>query len=156
MSFIAVSVPPAAPAVAVIENDGFFPDLDPSAARARMRIDGTVTTERLVAALTEAAASVNGQLAAWKQSRLEAGAWMLEDVQADTVGGVSILVQRYHRAVECYAAASLIERHRSFDATNDGHQYADKLESPIDDLRRDARWAISDILGVSRSTIELI
>jgi hypothetical protein len=156
MSFVAVSVPPAAPASAVIENDGFFPDIDPSAARARMRIDGTVTPERLTAALTEAAASVNRQLAVWKQARLEAGTWMLEDVQADTIGGISILVQRYHRAVECYATASLIERYRSFDATNEGHQYADKLESPIDDLRRDARWAISDILGVARSTIELI
>lgn len=66
MSFVAVSVPPAAPASAVIENDGFFPDIDPSAALARMRIDGTVTPERLTAALTEAAASVNRQLAVWK------------------------------------------------------------------------------------------
>lgn len=156
MSFVAVSVPPAAPAAAVIENDGFFPDIDPAAARARMRIDGTVTAERLAAALTEAAASANQQLAAWKRRQLAAGAWTLEDVNAETIGGTSILVQRYRRAVECAAAASLIERHRSFDATSDGHQYADKLESPIEDLRRDASWAISDILGAARTTIELI
>lgn len=156
MSFVAVSVPPAAPVAAVIENDGFFPDIDLAAARVRMRIDGTVNADRLAAALIEAATSVNQQLAAFKRSRLDSGAWMLEDVQAETVGGVSVLVQRYYRAVECYASASLIERHRSFDATNDGHQYADKLESPIDDLRRDARWAINDILGIARSTIELI
>jgi hypothetical protein len=156
MSFVAVSVPPAAPAAAVIENDGFFPDIDSAESLARMRLDGTVTADRLTAALTEAAAAVNSQLAAWKQAQLTAGSWMLEDVQAGTIAGKSILVHRYYRAVECYAAATLIERYRSFDATNDGHQYADKLESPIDDLRRDARWAITDILGLARSTIELI
>lgn len=154
MSFIAV--PPTTPDEAVIENDGFFPDINPATARAQMRIDGTVTADRLAAALTEAAASVNQQLAAWKRAQIVAGSWELEDVRAETIGGISILVLRYHRAVECYAAAALIERHRSFDATNDGHQYADKLESPIEDLRRDARWAISDIMGVARSTIELI
>lgn len=154
MSFIAV--PPTTPDEAVIENDGFFPDINPATARAQMRIDGTVTAERLVDALTEAAASVNQQLAAWKRAQIAAGAWALEDVKADTVGGISVLVQRYRRAVECAAAASLIERHRSFDATNDGHQYADKLESTVEDLRRDSRWAISDILGAARTTIELI
>ena len=30
------------------------------------------------------------------------------------------------------------------------------MENPIDDLRRDARWAISDILGIGRTTVELI
>ena len=156
MSFIAISVPPAAPANAVIENDGFFPDIYPDAARARMRIDGTVTPDRLAAALAEAAASANQQLAAWKAEKIAAGDSALAAVQADQIGGTTVLVSRYHRAVECYASAMLVERYRSYDATNEGHQYADRLDAQADDLRRDARWAISDILGTARTTIELI
>ena len=53
-------------------------------------------------------------------------------------------------------ATPAAEAYRSFDATNDGHRYADKLESPIDDLRRDAHRAIADILGRARTTVELI
>lgn len=156
MSFVAVSVPPAAPASAVIENDGFFPDIDPSAARARMRIDGTVTSDRLAAALIEACAWANAQLADWKTEQAAGGATALAEVASPTIGGVSALTHRYHRAVECAAAALINERYRSYDATNDGHQYADRLELIVEDMRRDAQWAISDIIGRSRTVIELI
>jgi len=77
-------------------------------------------------------------------------------VPASSLNGTSALVQRYLRAVRCLAAANLVERFRSFDTTNDGHLYADRLDATIDDLRRDARWAVRDILGQRRTTVELI
>lgn len=154
MSFIAV--PPAAPVESVIENDGFFPDLDPASARAQMRIDGTVTPERLREALIDAAAAVNDELATWRAAQLTAGHWHLEDVPAATLDGASVLVHRYLRAVRSTAAANLVERHRSYDATADGHQHADRLDTTVDDLRRDAHWAINDLRGQRRTTVELI
>lgn len=154
MSFIAV--PPTTPDEAVIENDGFFPDINPATARAQMRIDGTVTTERLTEALVDAMASVNADLDAWKLTHAAAGHATLADVPASSLNGISALVQRYLRAVRCLAAANLVERFRSFDTTNDGHLYADRLDATIDDLRRDARWAVRDILGQRRTTVELI
>lgn len=155
MSFVATT-PPRFEHEPPIANDGFWPDIDPAEARTRMRIDGTVTAARLRAALVEAIAATNAKLAAWQALQIAAGHATLAAVPAPSIDGTSAHAHRYQRAVACTAAANLIERHRSFDATNDGHQYADKLESPIDDLRRDAHWAIADILGRARTTVELI
>jgi hypothetical protein len=65
-------------------------------------------------------------------------------------------VHRYRRAVYSTAGAELAERYRGFDATGSGNANADQLTPTIDEYRRDARWAISDILGLGRTTVELI
>jgi integrase len=54
------------------------------------------------------------------------------------------------------AAAWLIERYRTIDATATGDRKAEAENLGVDDLRRDARWAISDLTGVGRTTVELI
>lgn len=156
-------IQPAPPAASGSQVDGdairsgsFWPDIDPVAARAAMRLDGTVTAERLRAALIEAIASVNSALSAWRSLQLAAGISSLADVPADEIDGSSVLVQRWQRAVQCLAAANVTERYRSFDSTGAGHKQADELDTTVDDLRRDGQWAIRDILGAGRSTIELI
>lgn len=141
---------------ATIQSGAFWPALDPVATRAAMRLDGTVTAERLRGALIEAIASVNGQLADWRRSMQAAGIESLAAVPAEEIDGVSVLVQRWYRAVQCDAAANLTERYRSFDSTAAGDKKAAELDTTVDDLRRDSRWAISDILGLPRNTIELI
>jgi len=153
-SFIATA--PARPDQATIANDSFFPDLVVADALAAMRQDGTVTPERLRAALIEAALSINGELAAWQVDQQAAGHTRLEAVPAPKVDGKSAHVHRYLRAVYCQARANLIERYRDYDATAAGDRHAEKLELSVDDLRRDARWAISDLLGIARTTVELI
>ncbi|MDT3735568.1 MAG: head completion/stabilization protein [Denitratisoma sp.] len=155
MSFVVTS--PATPAAEPpIDPGPFWPEVDPAKIREAQRIDGTVTAERLNAALIEAIASVNGELAAWRETQQAAGAATLADVDAAQINDVSIHVHRYLRAVGCLAKAGLTERHPDFDATGKGERKADALEGTIDDLRRDARWAIADILGVRRTTVELI
>lgn len=156
-------IQPAPPATSGSQIDGvpisagsFWPDVDPVAARAAMRLDGTVTAERLRAALIEAIASVNSALSAWRSQQRDAGISSLADVPADEIDGSSVLVQRWQRAVQCLAAANVTERYRSFDSTGAGHKHADELDTTVDDLRRDVQWAIRDILGAGRSTIELI
>lgn len=157
--FIQPATPPAggtATDSGPIKAGSFWPEVDPVAARAAMRLDGTVTAERLRGALIEAVASVNSQLADWRRRQQAAGFESLAEVPADEIDGQSIQVQRWQRAVQCLAAANLTERYRSFDSTAAGHKQADELDATVDDLRRDGRWAVSDILGLGRSTIELI
>lgn len=139
-----------------INSGDFWPEVDPVAARQAMRLDGTVTPQRLRAALIEAIASVNGQLADWRRAQQSDGFTRLADVPADEVDGQSIQVQRWLRAVHCLATANLTERYRSFDSTAAGNKKADELDTTVDDLRRDSNWAISDITAQPRTTIELI
>lgn len=141
---------------AAIENDGFWPAIDPVALRQRIRLDGSVAAERLRAAIIAAVLSVNDELAVWKEKQRDAGIRMLEWVPAVTVDGKSRLVQLYLRAVDCATAAEVAERYRSYDATAAGNQRADDLSPSIDELRRDVRWAIRDFLGTPRMTVELI
>jgi hypothetical protein len=155
MSFTATS-PPVVADEPEIENAPFFPSIDPEDIRAAQRIDGTITAERLAECLMEAMASVNKELSSWKSTQIAAGHATLSDVPADQIGGTSIHVRRYLRAVGCFTKANLVERYRDFDTTARGDRKADVLDNPIDDLRRDGRWAISDILGVSRTVVELI
>lgn len=151
-----VAVPPAPEAEEPIANGDFFPAIDPAAARTRMRIDGTVTAERLREALIDAALAVNAELDAWRTEQVAAGHAALAEVPAAQIDGISAHVHHYLRAVRCMAAANLVERFRDADSTNDGHLHADKLDLTVDDLRRDARWAVRDILGTGRTTVELI
>lgn len=155
MSF-AVTTPPTEYTETEIDPGPFWPKIDPAEIRAAQRIDGTIAPQRLKEALYDAIASVNGELRDWKEARLAAGDATLADVEADRIDDESIPVLRYRRAVGCLAKASLVERYRDFDSTGRGDKKADVQENPIDDLRRDARWAISDILGIGHSTVELI
>lgn len=154
-SFI-VNVPSAAQTEPVITSAAFWPEVDPVKMREVQRIDGTITSERLREALIEAISSVNEELSEWRIARMAEGSVALADVTAEMVDGSSTHVHRYLRAVGCMAKAWLTERYRDFDTTAAGNKKADKLEDPIDDLRRDARWAICGILGIRRTTIELI
>ncbi len=156
MNSFVVNVPAPVAAETKITSSPFWPDVEPADIRAAHRIDGTITTERLRDALIEAIASVNEELSAWREARQLEGRATLAAVPADLIDNISVNVHRYQRAVGCTAKALLIERYRDIDTTAAGNKKADQLDNPIDDLRRDARWAISAILGISRTTVELI
>lgn len=155
MSFV-ITTPAADPGETPIASGAFWPAIDPVKLRADQRIDSSITPERLRAALIEAIASVNRELEVWKQAQILAGYTTLATVPAETIDNVSVLLHRYERAVGCMAKADVTERMRDFDTTNEGHRQADALNPSIDELRRDARWAISAILGITRTTVELI
>ena len=139
-----------------IRNNGFFPDISLLALRNAMRLDGTVTNERLKSAVIEAIASFNHDLKAFRRQQQNNGVDKLANVGDDHIDGESVAVQRYKRAVYCLAVAELTEHYRSYDATNTGRKQADENEPLIGELRRNARFAISDILGEVRLTAELV
>ena len=163
MSFIAFepsppSSPPA-PAAAVVENDGWYVDIQLSQMRDAERLDGTVTEVRLRQAVVAAILHVNNELRDWKLEQIAAGYASLAAVPADRVDRESILIAHYRRAVYCWAKADLTERYRDFDSTasslND-KKTMDVLDDAPSDQRRNAHWAITDIIGRHHSTVELI
>ena len=135
--------------------------MDPAAVRAACLLDGTVTTARLIPALQAAMLTVNCELQAWAtEQRTRWGYAALADVPAPQVGGESAQVLRYRRAVHACLQADLAEANRVQDTLPAGMgkeaRVLESLQVQIDEHRRRQRWAISDMLGIARSTIELI
>ncbi|VFR39591.1 Phage head completion-stabilization protein [plant metagenome] len=156
MSFIATDPKPAAEDV--IKNDGFWPDVSPTDARAAMRLDtGTVTPGRLHHALITAMIEVGADVADWTDAQRAQGYETLSQVPSRTaIDGKPMVLHSYLQAVYSYAKASIIERMRDYDVTAAGQRKPEQLEEAPADLRRDALWAISRIKGRSRATVELI
>ncbi|EZQ18948.1 head completion/stabilization protein [Halopseudomonas bauzanensis] len=138
----------------ILSNDGWFPAIDAQKARETLRLDGSVTDTRLEAALVNGMLSVNQDLAEFKADHQQYPE--LADVPASQVNDTSRLVILYTRAVICTAGAEVVERYRSYDTSTDGDRNAEALTPSVDELRRDARWAIRDLIGRVRSTVELI
>ncbi|WP_342221616.1 head completion/stabilization protein [Candidatus Fukatsuia endosymbiont of Tuberolachnus salignus] len=140
----------------LIKNNGFWPDLDLQHYRDAMRQDGTLTPARLLEAAQVGLNETHDRLAAWRKKQQQAGYPSLVEVPAKQVGNESSCLLLYRRAVYCLIQATVTERFRSVDATASGTKRAEAREETIDHLRRDAAWAIQDIQGFTRTTIELI
>lgn len=140
----------------VITNDGFWPDIDLTDVRNAQRINSSVTDARVETALVNAMLTANRELAHRKLRYQAEGHTNLDAVPADEIGGRSILAILYTRAVYSAVSAEIAERYRSFDATNSGAAKAEEEEPTVDDYRRDSRFAIRDLLGISRTTVELL
>ena len=161
MSFIATARPPLTTDEPAVENAPWFPAMVPADVRAACRLDGTVTADRMRPALLAAMLSVNDELEHYRleqQSRW--GYDSLADVPAPMVGGESAQVLRYRRAVHACLQADLAEAFRNLDTLPSGTgkegRVLEGLAVHVDEHRRNQRWAISDLLGLRRSTVELI
>lgn len=139
-----------------ISNAEFWPEIDGQKLRAAMRIDSSVTDDRLEVATVNAMIEANRELADYRTARQAEGHATLGDVPAEKIKDESQLLHLYRRIVYCRALAELIERYRSYDATNSGAQKVTEEETSPDQLRRDARWALRNILGESHNTVELL
>ncbi len=139
-----------------ITNADFWPALDGQQLRAAMRIDSSVTDDRLAQATVNAMIEANRELAAYRTARKAEGYAALGEVPAEQINDESELLHLYRRIVYCRALAELIERYRSYDTTNSGEQKVTEEQTSPDQLRRDARFALRNILGVSQNTVELL
>ncbi|MDX7612172.1 head completion/stabilization protein [Aeromonas caviae] len=139
-----------------ISSAPFWPVIKLADLRAIMRTDGTITTERLRHAVIDAIAAVNSDLSSWAINRQGGGYIALADVPAESIANESVLVHWYRRAVYSMARANLYERYLDSAATADAVKDAEPRNLTADDLYRDARFAIRDILGTTHTTVELI
>ncbi|MCP1205477.1 head completion/stabilization protein [Pantoea sp. B550] len=140
----------------IIPNNSFWPDVDLAKFRSVMRIDGTVTPERLRQVVLTAMAEVNAELYPWRERQELAGHNGLADVPAERLAGVSVRLHHYENAVWCWTRAVLNERYQDFDATASAVKRGEELNDASGDLWRDARWAVSRVQDMPHCTVELI
>ena len=140
----------------VITNDGFWPDIDVVHLRGSIRLDGSITDARIEVVTVNALIQVNGELAKVKSNHVENGYTTIAAVPAFEINGENLFIHLYRRSIYCSVGAELAERYRSYDTSVDGNKNADELTPSVDEYRRDARFAIRDLLGVGHSTVELI
>lgn len=155
-SFISAGTPAKETVEPCIENNGFWPDIQPSDFRERHRLDGTITSARIEGALLAAIATVNRTLRHWQQAKMDAGYPTMDALPIPMWQAPEVFRGLYLRAVFSTAHASLVERYADYDATNSGADRRERLQDPAASYRRDAAWAISEIEGRPHSTVELI
>lgn len=147
---------PTSPAEGEIDSTPFWPAISLPDLRDTVRLDGTVTTARLKHAVIDAITSVNRDLADWRRAREAEGVTTLAAVPGEVINGESAYLHSYRRAVYAMTRANLLERYADYSATGDGVKGADAKIISSDDLYRDARFAIRDILGTTHNTVALI
>lgn len=151
-----IATAPTAPDEGEITNSPFWPAISLADLRETVRLDGTVTTARLKHAVIDAITSVNRDLADWRRTREAEGVATLAAVPSEVINDESVHLHSYRRAVYAMTRANLLERYTDYSATGDGVKGADAKIISSDDLLRDARFAIRDILGTTHNTVELI
>ena len=151
-----IATAPTAPDEGQVTSDPFWPAISLADLRDTVRLDGTVTTARLKHAVIDAITSVNRDLADWRRAREAEGVATLAAVPGEVINGESAYLHSYRRAVYAMSRANLLERYTDYSATGDGVKGADAKIISSDDLYRDARFAIRDILGTTHITVALI
>ncbi|EIX7350000.1 head completion/stabilization protein [Escherichia coli] len=138
-----------------ISTGDFWPEIRLRDLRQAMRISPSVVTARLQHIATEAALHVCEQLHEWQTTQTGNGHNTLDAIPAAMTGDVSALHFRYRHAVYCLTRALLLERYRDIDTTRSGDSHAVALDAEIQDLWRDARYAMTDIQGIARVQSEV-
>ncbi|MDP2228966.1 MAG: head completion/stabilization protein [Moraxellaceae bacterium] len=139
-----------------IQNNGFWPAIEPENFITAERIDSSVTAARVEQELRIAIGDINRQLSDFQAKKVAAGYATIDDVPHPVWATESHYTTLYLRAVYATARASLMERYRDISATGAGDALGQAKNESADDYRRDARWAVSEIEGRTHSTVELI
>ncbi|MGJ8518189.1 head completion/stabilization protein [Carnimonas bestiolae] len=137
-----------------IKNAPFWPDIDPEAFRSEHRITDTVTNSRVISALANAIGITNRMLREWrsKHSQYETLGDVPEYEWLPTGG----LTAQYKRAVFSEAHALILDHYLNVGATGRMNEDDDSRRDMADTHRRDARWAVNEILDRPHTTVELI
>ena len=153
---IALPPEPASPAGAAVAGDGFWPAIDLNDLRDAHRIGTIVTNDRLKSAVTTAMFALSIDLAIWRVRQEEQEFLTLATVPAVQMGGVSRLVHNWQHAVAMHVMADLAETHRDIGATDAGAARSGEMALTSVDYRRACTHAVRDILGETRTSVELI
>lgn len=141
---------------ASVKSADFWPVIYLADLRKAKKLDGQVTTDRLMACAIQAVRHINNQLATWRAAQQVAGFAALQNVPAEEINDESERVWSYRDAVYSLTKALLIEGYRDIDTTRDGEKHAAALSTQIDTLWRDMRFNINDITGRPRQLAELV
>ena len=139
------------PSQIVIKSDPFFPQIALDDIREKIRIDGSVTNERLKQNIIEEVIDVNRLLKVLKSK-----ASQLSDLSEGEVDDLPETDYLYFSAVSNGVAAKVNEKYRSYDSSNAGLRNLEDSSLTIDEYRRNKQWAIQQLLGENHTVVELI
>ncbi|WP_406851498.1 head completion/stabilization protein [Brevundimonas sp. BH3] len=135
----------------------FWPDIDLDHLRKSLRVDQTVTIERLRDVARNAVLDIMAELNDWRHDQTRAGHTTLADVPArQQVDNTSDYVIRWTRAVHSVIAADLADRQLGQSARSAGMERVEELSADIDVHRRNVTYAVRDFLGRPRIIAEVI
>ncbi len=135
----------------LVENDGFFPDISSEQIREVIRLDASITNARLIHEIENAMLECNDLL-----SILKSRADTLHQLNTSTINGKGNKEILYFRAIAACCAALLLEKYRSYDSSGTGQNRADDVGISSAEHRRNQRYAIRDLLGQNRMTVDLL
>lgn len=148
---------PAPPAGDIVAFDGWWPGINITAVRDAVRIDTTVTAERLRDAVRLAMLDVADQLASWRAEQEALGHASLQAVPPRLqVDNVSDYVMRFNRAVYSVVAGDVGERQLAQGLSRAGAERAEQLSQDVDVHYRNVTWAVRDFLGQTRARVALV
>jgi len=147
------TTPPVDP---IVQNDGWWPDIDMDDLRSSTRIDNTVTPQRLRQAVVWAVQSINNECAKWQAKQIAEGYASLADVPAPTVAGNSIKLIQYRTAIYASVQVEVLEQYRDLDTTRAGERRADAADERTPLAMRTVRNAVHDLLGRPRWIAEAL
>ncbi|WP_439033748.1 head completion/stabilization protein [Klebsiella pneumoniae] len=153
-----VVIPPPASDEPVIKKARFsFPDIDPKRVREGMRLEQTVAPARLREAIKTGIAETNAELFLLAGTADCRGFYASRPTyRLPDLDGESVRVFYYLRAVTSMATATLYERYRGVDASAKGDKKADSIDTTVDELWRDMRWAVSRVQDKPRCIVSQI
>ncbi|RUR46194.1 head completion/stabilization protein [Vreelandella populi] len=155
MSMLGHPANPPSKRLEIINNNGFWPDIDPNEFREEERVT-SVTDARIRQSLRAAVADINRQLANYQHQQQQAGRMAWDAIPPEpwqSPGDTELL---YTRAVYAQTQADLLQRYRDASATGKGDERGEAKDLAADDYRADARWAIAELTGRNHTTVELI
>lgn len=152
------------PVLLFIENNGFFPNIDPVQFTQRYFVDKSYAEQRRLEVLKLSIFTVNDELASQVCRWNRLGYYSLEDVPQDEIELVygvtdaagTVTEQRetikeyiaaYRQAVFCKAMELLNERYRSTDTKRYGERKADSAENSADTWEVEYRLNIYKLTG---------
>lgn len=150
-------VPP--PSDQDVECDGWWPAINLAEVRAFVRLDTTVTADRLRDAVRHAMLDVATapSMAAWRADKQAFGYDSLAEVPGRIeVDGKSDYVHRWNRAVYSVIGGDLGERQGGQGLTSAGADRAEALRFDIGIHQRNVVYAVRDFLGRRRIRASVI
>lgn len=139
-----------------VQGNGFWPELTIADFRDQYRLDSSATNGRLAVELKAAVSDITRHLRDFQEQAETAGAEKAADVELAPWQPADELTTLYRRAVFASAYAGLLEHYLDYSATGEGDDAGTAKMEAADIHRRNARWAVSQIIGEPHSTVELI
>lgn len=130
----------------IVPFDAFYPTLSLTHFRKVMRVDDTVSHDRIIEQMQAAMMTIANDASAWREQQT---AQKLEQISTEKATA-------YRMAVYNRTKAFIIENYRDIDTTNDGHAKAESMESRIDTYLQRSREMQRILVSKPRTTIKLV